>query len=98
MRRVVGVLIFLVGLGLFIWGMLFRQWPLVVPGISEAEDALKISEMRLNVLLSREALLQTAEGEFSLKPKVVQRLPSERPATAADVEDAAEESDGVCET
>ncbi len=98
MRRVIGVALFLVGIALLIWGVVFRQWPLTVPGVSQDEGVLKISEVNLNALFSREAVTRTPEGGFALTSGVVQRLPGEGLATAAEAEKAAEDSDGVCET
>jgi len=98
MRRALGVVLFLVGVALFVWGLVFRQWPLILPGISQEVAPLRVSEVNLSALFSREAVTRTPEGGFSLTPGVVQRLPGERPATRAEVQKAAEDSDGVCET
>jgi len=98
MRRLVAVVLFLVGLSLFIWGAVFRERPLSLPGFRSMEEVLPVNERTLNELMSREALTEAPTGLLRLSPGVVRRLAAEHPADSKAVRDAAESTGGACPT
>jgi len=98
MRRLVAVMLFLVGLSLFVWGAVFKQRPLSLPGFRSMEEVLPVNERTLNELMSREALAEAPTGLLRLSSGVVRRLSTERPADSAAVKNAAESTGGACPT
>jgi hypothetical protein len=98
MRRAVAVVLFLVGLSLFVWGAVFKQRQISLPGFRSMEEVLPVDERTLNELMSREALAEAPTGLLRLSPGTVRRLPAERSADSKAVRDAAESTGGACAT
>jgi hypothetical protein len=98
MRQAVAIVLFLVGVSLFIWGAVYKQRPLSLPGFRSMEEVLPIDERTLNGLMGREALAEAPTGLLRLSWGVVRRLPADRPATSKAVRKAAESTGGACPT
>jgi hypothetical protein len=98
MRRAAAVVLFLVGLSVFIWGAVLKQRPLSLPGFRSMEEVLPVDERTLNELMSREALAEAPMGLLRLSPGVVRRLATEHPANSKAVKDAADSTGGACPT